>query len=67
MSIGDTQNFQRYPPPRPSELPGIFGEVYNLGTDRYADLFTDFTYPANGTPNQRVSETVPPPPNPGRS
>jgi hypothetical protein len=64
MIVGDTQNFQRYPPPRPSELPGIFGEAYNLGTDRYAELFTGFTYPPS---SNRVSEVVPPAPNSGRS
>jgi len=64
--LGDTQNFQRYPPPRPSELPGIFGEVYNLGTDRYADLFTDFTYPPSSNPQSQRGEVVPAPPSSGK-
>ncbi|WVR00325.1 hypothetical protein IAU59_007468 [Kwoniella sp. CBS 9459] len=44
-SMGDSQNFQRYPPPRPHELPGIFGQPYDITTDQYGDLFRDFSFP----------------------
>ncbi|WVR07822.1 hypothetical protein IAU60_004865 [Kwoniella sp. DSM 27419] len=44
-SMGDSQNFQRYPPPRPHELPGIFGQPYDFTTDQYAELFRDFSFP----------------------
>jgi protein kinase A len=59
MSLGDTQNFQRYPPPRPSELPGIFGEVYKYDLDQYGSLFLDFTYPP-ASQQGRGGETMPP-------
>jgi protein kinase A len=42
---GDSQNFQRYPPPRPTELPGIFGATYDASEDQYAPMFRDFVYP----------------------
>ncbi|WVW85976.1 hypothetical protein I302_108014 [Kwoniella bestiolae CBS 10118] len=45
-SMGDSQNFQRYPPPRPHELPGIFGQPYDITTDQYGDLFKDFSFPS---------------------
>ncbi|WVQ67177.1 uncharacterized protein L199_005372 [Kwoniella botswanensis] len=49
-SMGDSQNFQRYPPPRPHELPGIFGQPYDVTTDQYGDLFRDFSFPHQGNP-----------------
>jgi len=42
---GDSQNFQRYPPPRPTELPGIFGAKYDATEDPYASMFRDFVFP----------------------
>ncbi|WWD19493.1 hypothetical protein CI109_103954 [Kwoniella shandongensis] len=44
-SMGDSQNFQRYPPPRPHELPGVFGQPYDPSTDQYGELFKDFSFP----------------------
>ncbi|OCF32179.1 AGC/PKA protein kinase [Kwoniella heveanensis BCC8398] len=44
-SMGDSQNFQRYPPPRPHDLPGIFGQPYDITTDQYGELFKDFSFP----------------------
>jgi hypothetical protein len=42
---GDSQNFQRYPPPRPTELPGIFGAKYDASEDPYTSMFRDFVFP----------------------
>jgi len=42
---GDSQNFQRYPPPRPHELPGIFGQAYDYDADQYSAFFKDFSFP----------------------
>ncbi|KAL7419351.1 cytochrome c oxidase subunit 1 [Cryptotrichosporon argae] len=42
---GDSQNFQRYAPPRPSELPGIFGAGYDPALDANAVAFADFAFP----------------------
>lgn len=50
VSMSDSQNFQRYSPPRPSELPGIFGERYDLASDQYGQLFKDFSFPTGGQP-----------------
>lgn len=44
-SMGDSQNFQRYPPPRPQDLPGVFGQTYNTSSDPCGELFTDFSFP----------------------
>ncbi|XAO24319.1 hypothetical protein I312_103117 [Cryptococcus bacillisporus CA1280] len=44
-SMGDSQNFQRYPPPRPQDLPGVFGQKYNTSSDQYGELFADFSFP----------------------
>ncbi|KAK1922063.1 camp-dependent protein kinase A catalytic subunit [Papiliotrema laurentii] len=46
-SMGDSQNFQRYPPPRPQELPGIFGQPYVPAQDQYAAFFSDFSFPGS--------------------
>ncbi|WWC91546.1 uncharacterized protein L201_006492 [Kwoniella dendrophila CBS 6074] len=55
-SMGDSQNFQRYPPPRPHELPGIFGQPYDSTTDQYGDLFKDFSFPSQSTNSTSISE-----------
>lgn len=44
-SMSDSQNFQRYPPPRPTELPGIFGAPYDESEDPYASMFREFSSP----------------------
>lgn len=44
-TTGDSQNFQRYPPPRPTELPGIFGAPYEEAEDPYAPMFREFSFP----------------------
>ncbi|EIW71847.1 hypothetical protein TREMEDRAFT_14150, partial [Tremella mesenterica DSM 1558] len=44
-SMGDSQNFQRYTPPVPEELPGIFGEHYDPTYDPFASIFADFSFP----------------------
>ncbi|KAK8853081.1 hypothetical protein IAR55_003782 [Kwoniella newhampshirensis] len=54
-SMGDSQNFQRYPPPRPHELPGVFGQPYDPSTDQYGELFRDFTFPGGGSDRGSVS------------
>ncbi|WOO79280.1 cAMP-dependent protein kinase catalytic subunit PRKX [Vanrija pseudolonga] len=45
-SMSDSQNFQRYPPPRPTELPGIFGTPYDATEDPYESLFREFSFPS---------------------
>lgn len=47
-SMSDSQNFQRYPPPKPTELPGIFGQEYDESEDGYAAMFRDFSFPRVG-------------------
>ncbi|KAJ9107495.1 hypothetical protein QFC21_000950 [Naganishia friedmannii] len=42
---GDSQNFQRYAPPRPQELPGILGIPQGSTPDPYKHLFEDFAFP----------------------
>nr|ODO00481.1 AGC/PKA protein kinase [Cryptococcus depauperatus CBS 7855] len=49
ISMGDSQNFQKYPPPRPHELPGVFGQPYDVSADPYGDLFQEFSFPGNGS------------------
>lgn len=51
---GDSQNFQRYPPPRPHELPGIFGQAYEPSKDEYWHLFRDFSI--GGSASREESE-----------
>lgn len=55
--IGDSQNFQRYPPPRPTELPGVFGEAYNYDADQYGPMFHDFTFPAGSKSSSQTQPT----------
>ncbi|KAK4689350.1 hypothetical protein P7C73_g764, partial [Tremellales sp. Uapishka_1] len=50
-NMGDSQNFQRYPPPRPHELPGIFGQPYDVEQDH-----------ATVRANQYADDTSFPPP-----
>ncbi|TYJ53709.1 hypothetical protein B9479_005676 [Cryptococcus floricola] len=45
VSMGDSQNFQRYPPPRPQDLPGVFGQPYDMVADPYGELFRGFSFP----------------------
>jgi protein kinase A len=45
LDVGDSQNFQRYPPPRPHELPGIFGQAYDPANDQYGAMFAGFSFP----------------------
>ena len=58
-SMGDSQNFQRYPPPQPNELPGIFGAPYDPAQDQYAMLFRDFSFPPNRPSSGEVSMEPP--------
>ncbi|ORY28135.1 kinase-like domain-containing protein [Naematelia encephala] len=55
-NMGDSQNFQRYPPPRPHELSGIFGQAYNPETDPYEHMFRDFSFPTSPPPEQVDSQ-----------
>ncbi|WWC71841.1 uncharacterized protein I206_105800 [Kwoniella pini CBS 10737] len=60
-SMGDSQNFQRYPPPRPHELPGIFGQPYDMTTDQYGELFKDFSFPPsaiNSSSSDKASPVI---------
>jgi protein kinase A len=43
--LGDSQNFQRYPPPKPADLPGILGIPQGAADDPYKHLFNDFVFP----------------------
>ncbi|KAJ9110580.1 hypothetical protein QFC20_002910 [Naganishia adeliensis] len=45
-SRGDSQNFQRYAPPLPQELPGILGIPQGALPDPYKHLFQDFVFPS---------------------
>ncbi|WWC64399.1 uncharacterized protein I303_107009 [Kwoniella dejecticola CBS 10117] len=58
-SMGDSQNFQRYPPPRPHELPGIFGQPYDITTDQYGDLFRDFSFPSSAATSSSGEKASP--------
>ncbi|GHJ86288.1 hypothetical protein NliqN6_2690 [Naganishia liquefaciens] len=43
---GDSQNFQRYAPPLPQELPGILGIPQGNLDDPYKQLFQEFVFPS---------------------
>lgn len=57
-SMGDSQNFQRYPPPRPQDLPGVFGQTYNTSNDPCGELFSDFSFPGGGSERGSASEST---------